>query len=129
MTAYVPRCLIVPAAFAPLARSLCNGLTPGGSGAGMLSTPVSASGAGVATHFIAAGCIEDTFASLLPLTSFDAEGLPTTTPGQPETIVALAQGQVTLAQAKALLSAIDVTEQDPLTAMSRLGLKLIQAAL
>ena len=34
-----------------------------------------------------------------------------------------------LVLATALLAAIDVTEQDPFTAMSRLGLKLIQAAL
>lgn len=125
MTTYVQRCLIVPAAYAPLARALCSGLAPGGSGAGMLATPVSSSGALPATHFIAQGMIEDTFAALLPLDSLDGNK----TPGQPETIVALAGGAVTLAQAKALLAAIDVTEQDPFTAMSRLGLKLIQAAL
>lgn len=120
MTTYVQRCLIVPAPYAPLARALCNGLAPGGSGSGMLATPVSATGSLPATHYISAGMIEDQFAALLPLG--DA-------PGQPETIVALAAGAVTLAQAKALLSAIDVTEQDPFTAMSRLGLMLIQAAL
>ena len=129
MTTYVNRCLIVPAPYAPLARALCNGLAPGGSGAGMLATPVSATGALPATHFIAAGMIEDAFANLLPLTSLDAEGLPTTIPGQPETIVALAQGAVTLAQAKGLLAAIDVTEQDPFAAMARKGLKLVQEAI
>lgn len=129
MTAYVQRCLIVPAPYTPLARALCNGLAPGGSGAGMLATPASATGALPATHYIASGCIEGTFADLLPLTSFDADGLPVTAPGQPETIVALSAGAVTLAQAKALLSAIDVTEQDPFAAMARLGLKLIQESL
>ena len=128
MTAYVQRCLIVPAAYAPLARALCDGLAPGGSGAGMLATPLSINGALPATHFIAQGMIEDTFAALLPLTAFDTEGVPAIATGQPETIVALAQGAVTLAQINALLAAIDVTEQDPHTAMGRLGLKMIQEA-
>lgn len=117
---YVERCMIVPAAYMPLARALCAGLTPGGSGSGMFVTALSAVGSLPATHYISAGMIEDQFAALLPLG--DA-------PGQPETIVALSAGAVTLAQAKALLAAIDVTEQGPFTAMSRLDLKLIQAAL
>lgn len=129
MTTYVQRCLIVPAAYAPLARALCDGLAPGGSGAGMLATPISINGDMPATHFIAQGMIEDTFAALLPLTSFDAEGVPVTVPGQPETIVTLADGSVTLAQARALLAAIDVTEQQPFAAIARKGLKLVQAAL
>lgn len=124
--AYVQRCLIVPAAYAPLARALCDGLAPGGSGAGMLATPISISGAMPATHFVAQGMIEDTFAALLPLTSFDAEGVPMTAPGQPETIVTLAKGAVTLAQAKALLAAVDVTEQEPFAAMARMNLKMVQ---
>ena len=105
---YVQRCLICPAAYAPLARALCDGLAPGGSGAGMLLT-----GAVPATHYISEGMIEDTFANLLPLG--DA-------PGQPETITTLAAGAVTLAQINALLAAIDVTEQDASEAMARLGL-------
>ena len=129
MTTYVNRCLIVPAAYAPLARALCDGLAPGGAGAGMLATPVSITGALPATHFIAQGMIEDAFAALLPLTAFDDEGNATTAPGQPETIVALAKGAVTLAQAKALLAAIDVTEQEPFAALARKGLKLIQEAI
>ena len=129
MTHYVNRCLIVPAAYAPLARALCDGLAPGGAGAGMLATPVSITGALPATHFIAQGMIEDAFAALLPLVSFDAEGVPTTIPGQPETIVELAAGAVTLAQAKALLNAIEVSEQEPFAAMARKGLKLIQEAI
>lgn len=129
MTTYVQRCLLVPAAYTPLARALCDGLAPGGAGAGMLATPVSASGALPATHFIAQGMIEDTFAALLPLNSSDAEGVPTTIPGQPETIVELAQGAVTLAQVKALLAAIEVSEQEPFAAMARKGLTLIQEAI
>lgn len=128
MTNYIQRCLIVPDAYAPMARSLCAGLAPGGSGSGMLATPISTSGALPASHFIAQGQIEDTFAYLLPLTSFDAEGAPTTIPGQPETIFALAAGAVTLAQVNALLAAVDVTEQGPFEAMARLNLQMIQEA-
>lgn len=129
MTHYVNRCLIAPAAYTPLARALCNGLAPGDSGSGMLATPLSINGALPATHFISAGMIEDAFSALLPLTAFDGEGNATTAPGQPETIVALAKGAVTLAQAKALMAAIDVTEQEPFAALDRLGLKLVQEAL
>ena len=117
---YVQRCLVVPAPFAPLARALCDGLAPGGAGAGMLATPASSTGTLPATHFIAQGMIEDTFAYLLPLC---------TSPGQPETIVTLAGGAVTLAQVNALLAAIDVSDEDPFTALARLGLKLIQGEL
>ena len=129
MTTYVNRCLIVPASYAPLARALCDGLAPGGAGAGMLATPLSINGALPATHFISAGMIEDAFSALLPLTAFDDEGNATTAPGQPETIVARARGAVTLAQAKALLSAIEVSEQEPFAAMAHKGLKLIQEAI
>lgn len=126
--AYVQRCLIVPAAYAPLARALCDGLAPGGSGSGMLLTGLSATGQAPATHFVSEGMIEDTFAYLLPLTSFDAEGTPATAPGQPETIVTLADGAVTLEQVNALLAAVDVTEQEAFVAMARLGLQMIQGA-
>lgn len=113
---YVQRCIICPADYAPLARSLCEGLA-GEAGAGMLTTALSATGQGPATHFISAGMIEDTFASLLPLGS---------TPGQPETIVALSGGSVALDQINALLAAVDVSEQDPFAAMVRLNLTLLE---
>lgn len=132
MTTYTQRCLIVPADYTPLARALCDGLASGGSGAGMLATPANSTGAGQATHYISAGMIEDTFAHLLPLTVFDAEGTPTTTPGQPDAIYARAQqagSSVTLAQVKALLDAVDVTEQAPFVALARKGLMLIQGTL
>lgn len=120
MTNYVQRCLICPSAYAPLARALCNGLAPDGSGAGMLLTGLSPTGAEPATHYISEGMIEYAFAALLPLG--DA-------PGQPDAITALAAGAATLAQVNALLAAIDVTEQDAGTAMARLGLTLVQVPL
>lgn len=115
---YVQRCIICPAAFAPLARSLCAGLA-GQAGEGMLITGLSPNGAAPATHFISEGMIEDSFAALLPLGAM---------PGQPESIVALSQGAVTLAQINALLAAVDVSEQEAFVAMARLGLQMIQGA-
>ena len=122
---YAERCLIVPAAYAPLARALCSGLAEGGAGDGMFLTPLSTSGSLPATHYISQGMIDEAFATLLPLTSFDAEGVASTAPGQPDVIVALGQGAVTLAQVQALLAAVDVSVQDPFTAMARLGLKMV----
>lgn len=126
MTTYVDRCLIAPAAYTPLARALCAGIATGGSGEGMLLTPISVTGLPPATHYISQGMIEEAFADLLPLTTFDADGVPTTRAGQPEKIVELSGGMVTLAQINALLAAIDVTEQDAFTAMARVGVKMVQ---
>ena len=125
---YVQRCLIVPAAYAPLARALCAGVAPGGSGLGMFTTGLSATGQAPASHFISEGMITDEFAYLLPLKAFDAEGVATITPGQPETIVTLAAGAATLEQVNALLAAVDVTQQDPQDAIARLGLQMVQVA-
>ena len=122
---YVRRCLIVPAAFALLARALCSGLAEGGAGDGMFLTPLSASGSLPATHYISQGMVEDGLAYLLPLTSFDSKGVASTAPGQPEVIVDLAKGAATLPQVQALLAAVDVSEQDPFTSLARLGLKLV----
>jgi hypothetical protein len=126
---WVRRCLIVPAVYAPLARALCKGLAPGDSGKGMFAVPLSPIGSPPATYFITHGMIKEDFDSLLPFTSFDAEGVSATQAGQPEVIVELSNGTVTLAQVNDLLSAIDVSEQDPFVAMQRLGLKLIQEEL
>lgn len=124
---YIHRTLIVPADKQAFAQTLCEALA-GEAGAGMFLMGLSATGELPASHFISAGMIEDTFAYLLPLTSFDAEGTPATAPGQPETIVTLADGAVTLEQVNALLAAVDVTEQEAFVAMARLGLQMIQGA-
>ena len=123
----VDRCLIVPAAYTPLARALCAGIATGGSGEGMLQTALSPDGKLPATHYISQGMIEEAFADLLPLTTFDADGVPTTRAGQHEKIVELSGGTVTLTKINALMKAVDVTEQDAFTAMARLGLKMVQA--
>lgn len=127
---YSKRCLIVPVFYASLARTLCAGITEGGAGASMFTTAVSVSGDVPATHYISDGLIGSDFASLLPLTTYtsDIAGLvtATVTPGQPSTITLLAKGAVTLSQITALLDAIDVTQQEPFTALARMGLQIIR---
>ena len=129
---YLHRTMIVPDAWASTVRALCNGMGPGGSGSNMFLTPLSASGALPATHWISAGMQGDDFCAILPLTTFDGEGVATTRLGQPDTIVYLA-GQagitVTRAQIDALLAAVEVTEQAWEVALVRRGLQVIKGAL
>lgn len=129
MTIYTNRCMIVPAAYAPLARALCAGIATGDSGSNMFIRAASTTGNLPATHFISSGNIEDLFAGLLPLTSYNTEGVASTVAGQPETIVTLGKGMVTLAQINALLAAVNVTVVEPHSQLSKLGLKLIQDTL
>ena len=124
--------MIVPAGEkTTLAQDLCKGLA-GIPGDGMFKTGLSASHNPPATHTISSGPLGEDFAALLPLTTVDAEGVATTTPGQPAMIVgaaALKGITVTLAEVEALLDAIDVSEQPPFTAMARLGLQIVQVPL
>lgn len=121
---YVRRCLIVPAAYAPLARALCAGLAEGSAGEGMLITPLSPSGEAPATHYISEGMIDDGLAYLLPLKTFVEDGTETTTHGHPDIIAEMANGAATLAQVTGLLAAVDVSEQSPATAIARLKLQM-----
>jgi len=126
-TVWANRTMIVTASDAPLARELCAGLA-GESSANMFTTALSADGLEPATHYISAGWISQAFADLLPLTTFDAEGVPTTTPGNPAEIVALAKEagmSVTLTKVTGLLKRSDVTDGEPLPRMAQLGLQLI----
>ena len=89
-------------------------------------------GALPATHFINEGMIDADMASLLPLTTFDADGVPTTIPGQPEVIVQIATSKgvpVTLTEINAVLAGVQVTQEAPQQARDRLGLVPIQEAL
>lgn len=108
----VTRCLIVTASNAPLARALAEGLSPAG-GRGMFTTPLSATGALPATHFISEGWIDEDIASLL-----------TSGPALHAACVA-AGASVTLAQCNALVSQSDVSIEEPFEAINRLNLKLI----
>lgn len=118
MITWTHRSIIVPEAHAQLARELCAALAgPGGDG--MFTTGLSADGTAPATDWISAGLIDAQFAALLPIGE---------TEGQPEIVAALAQQagmDVSLYQVKTLLSAIVVTDLEPLTAIAEQGLMLV----
>ena len=129
------RTFIVPAAVVGMARAMCVGLA-GPAGDGMFVTGLSATGTAPATHFISSGPISDDMAALLPLTTVtqDAEGndVITTAPGDAAYVVELAAQAgitVTAEQVAGLLAAVDVSEQAPFAAMSRLGLQMVRGAL
>lgn len=117
------RTMIVPAAVVTQARAMAEAAS-GPAGAGMWTTALSPTGQAPATHYISAGQIEQQFADLMPLTTFDEDGVPSTAPGQ-YAVIAAATG-VPVEQVQALLEACDVTEQEPFTAMARLGVELVQ---
>lgn len=126
---YIFRTIIVPAAFQQLAQGLCEAAAEGDAGRGMFTTGLSADGTEPASHFISSGPIATEFGDLLPLTTFDEEGVSTTRPGAVATVEAIAdQAGITLPAGTiaALFAAIDVTEQEPFTAMARLGLQIVQ---
>lgn len=121
---WVHRTIIVNADQAELARSLCAALA-GPAGEGMFNTPLSSSGDLPATHYISAGMLEDTFASLLP-NQLEGEQLD---PGNPSMIVQLAQqlgAEVTEAVVNDLLSSAYVSEAAPQAVLSFLNLTIIQ---
>lgn len=131
MSEYTHRNIIVPAAFQQLAQGLCEAAAEGDAGKGMFTTGLSPDGTEPASHYIGSGPIATEFGDLLPLTSFDAEGEPTTRPGDVATVEAIAdQAGIALPAGTiaALFAAIDVTEQEPFTAMARLGVQIVQVA-
>lgn len=110
MSQYVKRCLVVPAGWVELARSLSEGLA-GPAGAGMFLFPLSPTGEGEPTHYLTEGHIEQQFADLME---------------DPALLHAACQAagvDLPMSQCEALLSACDVSEEDPFTAMARMGLK------
>lgn len=128
---YTHRTIIVPAAFQQLAQGLCEAIAEGDAGKGMFTTGLSADGIEPAAYYISSGPIANEFGDLLPLTTFDEEGQPTTRPGDVATVEAIAdQAGITLPAGTiaALFDAIDVTEREPFTAMSRLGVQIVQVA-
>lgn len=102
------RCMIVHASIAETCSELAAGLTP--AGAGMWTTPLSPTGEEPATHYISSGLVDQVLADLL------------------ESPEELAAGTgITLAEAQSILSAADVSQDDPQSAMARLGLSLISS--
>lgn len=125
------RTLIIPAANVDLARAVGASFGPGG--AGMWTTPLSASGSDPATHYISTGYVPPEYGFLVPLQVWTLDEnndwvLVSTEPGDPVAVymAATSQGVVcTQADIDALFAAADVTEQEPFTAMGRMGLTMI----
>jgi hypothetical protein len=126
MTDWTYRCLIVPDAHVVFARALSETVA-GPAGAGMWTPPLSASGFMPATHWISAGLISAEFAALLPLTTYPADAEPVTTPGGAAMVAQLAAAngfEATIEQVQALLDASDITEQEAMQAVGRLGVAI-----
>lgn len=101
--------MIVPAALAPLARALAEGLA-GEAGAGMWQAALAPEGSSEPTHYISTGMIEDQFLACVT----DANAL--------YAACQAAGADVTQAQCDALVAGSDVSADDPFAAMGRLGL-------
>lgn len=123
---WINRTMIVPAEHVDLARALAEGIS-GPAGAGMWTTGLSADGTEPATHYISAGLIEDTFAALLPLTTYtkdeDGNESSDTAPGNAEYIAG--EAEAPLAVIEALLAAVTVTDEPATTTMARMGLVIV----
>ena len=127
---YLHRCLIVTDAIATTVRSLADSFGPAASG--MFETPLSPTGELPASHWISSGLIGDDFAAIMPFSHF-VDDVWVTEPYSAAAFVALAEANgVTpppVEAIEAIMGMVDVSDQEPFTAMARLGLKLVQEPL
>ena len=124
MTMWTFRTIILPIELADTARNLCMALT-GSASEGMFTTPLYTSSAksGTAgetpTHTISSGYIATEFAEVLPC---GGEG------GDVDGLVAMLAGvgtEIEPADLSTLLAMIDISEDEPYQAMTRLGVTII----
>jgi hypothetical protein len=128
------RTLIVPTANVELARQIAASFGPGGSG--MWTTPLSVTGAEPASHYISSGYVPPEYGYLVPLQTWAQEEDGTwvmigSEPGDPVAVYdhcVEAGVACTQADVDALFAAADVTEQEPFTAMGRLGIMICNSA-
>ncbi len=126
------RTLIIVSDAADLARKIAATLSP--AGAGMWTTGLSPNGKQPASHYISTGYITEEFGYMVPQQiylqdEYGAWQLAETLPGNPEAVTQACNAaglEVTLEQVQAIFDTADVTDQDPFTAMQRLGLSLVQ---
>lgn len=131
---YEYRTLILTAEVTPLAQAIAVALA-GEAGAGMWSTPLAPTAEGPATHYISSGMVGDAFAYMVPLQVWEQDEsgqwqLVSTEPGNPQAVTEACNAgglEVTLEQVEAIFAAADVTEQEPFTAMGRMGLVMVYA--
>ena len=125
---WINRTMIVPAEHVDLARALAEGIS-GPAGAGMWTTGLSADGTEPATHYISAGLVEDTFADLLPLTTYtkDEDGNESSDTARGDAQFISDKAEAPLSVIEALLEAVTVTDEPAMTTMGRLGLVMVVA--
>ncbi len=131
----VHRCMIIPLANTINAQIICENLA-GPPGSNMFRVPVYT--AGIHTHYISSGGIQEYFAGLMPFKTVDfIEIAPdqyeyqvtNSAPGDAQTTYDQLQllpspPAITLADIQALFAAADVSAQNPHLALSRLGMSL-----
>lgn len=130
------RTLILPAADAPLARSIAVTLAPAG-GSNMWTQGLSPSGKPPATHYVSTGLIGPDFAMLVPSTfwALDEAGdwiVTGTEPGNAGLVVYACAAvkpplKLTAQQVQGLMDRADISPQEPFTAFSRMGLRLVNS--
>lgn len=124
---YLHRAMIVPDAIVATVRQLADSFGPASSG--MWITPLSPTGELPATHWISSGFVGDDFAAVLPLSHY-VDDVWVTEPYDPAAFVALAEASGAVSppgeQIMQIMSMVDVSDQEPFAAMSRLGLQAIQ---
>lgn len=130
------RTLIMPVAVVAAARDIAASLGSGWQG--MWTTPLSPNGIEPATHYISSGMVPVRFAQIMPIQTWaqaeDGAWIKAASlPGSPASIYGfLMQRNVTaysLPQIEAIMSAADITEQEPYSAMARLGVQIISPPL
>ena len=107
------RTLIIPASLAAQANTVAAALSP--AGAGMFTTGLSITGTEPATHYVSTGHLGADFAAII----VDGSLL--------HGACVDAGVSITLAECQALVTAADVSEEEPFVAFERLGVQLIQA--
>ena len=127
------RTLVVTAADAPLARQIAETLSP--AGVNMWLVGLSADGQEPATHYVSTGLIGEDFAAMVPCTFWaqDEDGNWVETGSEPgnaaRVVLACAAAEpplvVTAAEVQAVMDASDISDQEPFTAFSRMGLTMI----
>lgn len=111
---YIHRCMIVPAAVVLLARELVVVLA-GAPAELMYTTGLSPTGDEPFTHYISSGMIEEEFGVVLQ----DAALMAQMCTDKGRSILQL--------ECQALLTACDITEEDPFVALARMGLVMLTA--
>lgn len=124
---WVFRTMIVSDAVVDTCRSLAMLLA--GDGQKLWATPLSPTGTEPATHWISSGMIEAQFGELLPLSEWvyhDESGWIENM-YQPDTALLAERsgGAVTPEQVFVIFSQCDVTMEEPITAIARLGLQIV----